>query len=209
MKFNERVQSFFFSSVGYLILLVQQIPGIWIWVPLMAAPLFLILGVLISNLPASITEIYQQFFILEEILIGKILIIISLMIITYSIIYLGINKRKGLVTTGPYRFLRHPQYLGFLFLTIGFTAWSYFLITHTFGMSWISAEEIIILWYLELFAYVILALIEDKYLLKKFGAVYHNYKRKTPLFIPFIKTGKWDIVISLIVFSLTFTVTIQ
>ncbi|MFX1538469.1 MAG: methyltransferase family protein [Promethearchaeota archaeon] len=208
-ELSTSIQSYFFASVGYLILLVQQIPGIWVWVPLMAAPLFLILGVLISNLPASIAEIYQQFFLFEEILIAKILIILSFVIICYCVIYLGIKKRTGLVTTGPYRFIRHPQYTGFLLLTIGLTAWSYFLITNSFGMSWISVDETIILWYLELFAYIILALIEEKYLLKKFGTEFIDYRKVTPLFIPFIKAGKWDFVISLFFFSLIFVITIQ
>ena len=204
-----RAQSYFFASVGYLILLIQQIPGIWIWVPLMAAPLFLILGVLISNLPASMIELYQHFFYFEEVIIAKLLIFLSFVAIGYCVIYLGIKKRNGLVTTGPYRFIRHPQYTGFLFLTIGFTAWSYFLITNSFGVGWISADQTILLWYLELFTYIGLALIEEKYLLKKFGAEYNNYRKATPLFIPFIKAGKWDFVISLFVFSLVFSIAIQ
>ncbi|MFX1516374.1 MAG: methyltransferase family protein [Promethearchaeota archaeon] len=204
-----KVQSYFFALFGYLILLIQQIPGIWIWVPLMAAPLFLILGVLMLNLPASITELYQHFFCFEEVLIAKILILLSSVVIGYCVIYLGIKKRNGLVTTGPYRFIRHPQYTGILLLTIGFTAWSYYLITNSFGVGWISADQTILLWYLELFTYIGLALIEEKYLLRKFDAEYNEYRKVTPLLIPFIKAGKWDFVISLFIFSLVFSIAIQ
>ncbi|MFX0152042.1 MAG: methyltransferase family protein, partial [Candidatus Hodarchaeota archaeon] len=208
-KILGRVQAIIFGITGYLILLIQQIPGIWIWAPLMAAPVILLLSALASNLPTSITEAYVSFFNFNEVFFGKVLIIISIVIIIYSVVYLAANKKQGLVTTGPYRFIRHPQYLGFLLLTIGFTGWSYFYITSFFGTSWLSAEETVALWYLELLAYIVLAVIEDQYLLKKFGPEYVSYKSNTPLLIPFLKTGKLDSLISMITFSIILFVVIQ
>ncbi|MFX0183057.1 MAG: methyltransferase family protein [Candidatus Hodarchaeota archaeon] len=209
MKILGRVQAIIFSITGYLILLVQQIPGIWVWVPLMAAPVILILSAFVSNLPTSVIESYFGFFNFNEVFLGKVLIIISVVLIIYSVVYLGVNKKQGLVTTGPYRFIRHPQYFGFLLLTIGFTGWSYYYITSFFGMGWLSADETIALWYLELLAYVTLAIIEDQYLLKKFGTEYASYKNNTPLLVPFLKTGKLDIVIAIIAFSVILFVVIQ
>ena len=204
-----RVQATIFGVIGYLILLVQQIPGIWVWAPLMAAPVILILSALGSNLLTGIVEAYSSLFNFNEVFLGKILIIISVVFVIYSIIYLGVKKKRGLVTSGPYRFIRHPQYTAFLLLTIGFTGWSYFYITNFFGMSWLTAEETIALWYLELLAYIILALIEDQYLLKKFSSDYASYKSKTPLLVPFLKAGKFDIVISIIAFSVILFVVVQ
>ncbi|MFX0122964.1 MAG: methyltransferase family protein [Candidatus Hodarchaeota archaeon] len=209
MKILGRVQAIIFGITGYLILLVQQIPGIWVWAPLMAAPVILLLSALIPNLSTNIIEGYLNLFNFNEVFFGKIIIIISLILIIYSIVYLGVKGKSGLVTSGPYRFIRHPQYTGFLLLTVGLTGWSYFYITSFFGMSWLSAEETLVLWYFELLAYVILALIEDQYLLKKFGNEYASYKDKTPLFVPFLKTGKFDIVISIIAFSAVLFVVIQ
>ncbi|MFX0052292.1 MAG: hypothetical protein ACFE8U_13495, partial [Candidatus Hermodarchaeota archaeon] len=65
------------------------------------------------------------------------------------------------------------------------------------------------LWYLELLAYIVLAIIEDQYLLKKFGIEYVSYKSNTPLLIPFLKTGKLDSLISMIMFSIILFVVIQ
>lgn len=209
MEILDRVQAISFGIAGYLILLVQQVPGIWVWVPLMAAPVILILSLLGSNFLPGILEAYSSLFNFNEVFLGKILIIISMAFVIYSIVYLGVKKKQGLVTSGPYRFIRHPQYTAFLLLTIGFTGWSYFYITNFFGISWLSAEETIALWYLELLAYIILAFIEDKYLLKKFGTEYANYKIKTPSFVPFLNTGKFDIIISIIVFSILLYVVVQ
>jgi protein-S-isoprenylcysteine O-methyltransferase Ste14 len=209
MKMTERVQTIILDTTGYLVLFVQQIPGIWVWAPLMAAPVILLIAALISNLPTSMIEAYQTFIMVNEVVMGKILIILSVIIIVTSIVYLGVKKRNGLVTTGPYRFVRHPQYTGFLLLTIGLTGWSYFYITNFFGIGWLSANDTIALWYLELAIYIILSFIEDRHLLKKYGDEYASYKSTTPSFLPLLKTGKMDAAISVIIFSLILSFTIQ
>jgi protein-S-isoprenylcysteine O-methyltransferase Ste14 len=209
MKLTERVQTFFLDITGFLVLLIQQIPGIWVWAPLMAAPVFLLITALLSNLPTSMVETWQAIFVFTEVVLGKILIVLSLIIIVSSVIYLGVKKRNGLVITGPYRFVRHPQYTGFLLLTIGFTSWSYFYLTNFFGVGWLSANDTITLWYLEFIIYIILSVIEDKHLMTKFGAEYESYKSETPSFIPLLKPGKIDIGISVIIFSLLLFFTIQ
>ena len=77
MKILGRLQAIIFGITGYLILLVQQIPGIWVWIPLMAAPVILLLTALVSNLPTSINETYSSLFNFNEVFLGKILIIIG------------------------------------------------------------------------------------------------------------------------------------
>jgi protein-S-isoprenylcysteine O-methyltransferase Ste14 len=209
LKYKNKAQKFALDIAGYLILLVQQIPGMWVWLPLMAAPVIMVIGTLISNLPTSMEETYRSFFMLNEVFLGKLLIVIGVFISIYSVLYLGVKKRIGLVISGPYRFVRHPQYLGFLLLTIGLTGWSYFYLTNFFGIGWISAEGTIVLWYLELILYIILALIEEKYLLKSYEKEYSEYKAKTPLLFPVLKMGKYDSVISVFVFSIFLYIVIQ
>jgi protein-S-isoprenylcysteine O-methyltransferase Ste14 len=114
-----------------------------------------------------------------------------------------------LVTTGPYRFIRHPQYTGFLLFTLGLTAWSYWLLSVTFGVGWLTAEGTIALWYAELCAYIILALIEDAYLSKQFGDQYAAYKRKVPSFLPLGRASRLDLLLSVAVFSLVLFGVIQ
>ncbi|MFW9779432.1 MAG: methyltransferase family protein [Candidatus Heimdallarchaeota archaeon] len=209
MKDENRIRAFLISVTGYSILLLQQLPGIWVWIPLMAAPVFLLLGVLISNLPARITDIFQSLISLNEVILGKLAIIMGLIIVIYSIIYLGIKKRHGLVKTGLYRFIRHPQYLGFILLTIGFTGWSYYYIKFTFGISWISAEQTIGLWYIQMFLYFLLAFIEERHLTAAFGAEFTEYKNETSSFLPFAKSDLQNYLSSLIVFSLILMFVIQ
>jgi protein-S-isoprenylcysteine O-methyltransferase Ste14 len=80
------------------------------------------------------------------------------------------------------------------------TVWSYWLLTHTFGIGFFSAPVTIVVWFAELFAYIILAKIEELYLSKSFSASYEDYKNHVPFMIPFLKTSREyvDIILSIV-----------
>jgi protein-S-isoprenylcysteine O-methyltransferase Ste14 len=85
-----------------------------------------------------------------------------------------IFRAKGqLVTTGIYRYIRHPQYLGFLLLTLGM------------NILWITLSTII-LWPILALLYYRLAKEEEKELEEKFGKEYQNYKSTVPMLIPHV-----------------------
>ena len=148
------------------------------------------------NLPILLSEIFSPFLVPE-----KTFIIIGFLIIIYSVIHLQLTKRKGLVTSGPYRLIRHPQYIGMIITTLGFTSWSIWWLKNTFGIGFLNPLQTIGLWFVELFAYIFLANIEEYYLHGKFGESFENYKIQTPFFIPFLNTKNkiYDALISVIV----------
>jgi protein-S-isoprenylcysteine O-methyltransferase Ste14 len=84
-----------------------------------------------------------------------------------------IHQAQGLVTTGIYRYLRHPQYTGIFLFTFGW-------ILH------FPSLLIIILWPLLIAAYVWLSFREEKQIHAEFGNAYEEYCRKTKRFIPFV-----------------------
>jgi protein-S-isoprenylcysteine O-methyltransferase Ste14 len=100
---------------------------------------------------------------------------LAIMVIGMLLIVFGwkeIYKSKGeLVTTGIYGHIRHPQYLGFLLLTLGMNVQWATLIT-------------LLLWPILVILYRRLALIEEKELAEKFGEFYLKYKNNVPMFIP-------------------------
>jgi protein-S-isoprenylcysteine O-methyltransferase Ste14 len=156
----------------------------------------MILTNLSEALPLAILEFLSPFLIPE-----KAFIIIGLITIIYSIIHLQIKKKNGLVTSGPYQIVRHPQYLGMIITTLGFTSWSIWWLQNTFGIGFLNPSQTIGLWFAEIFAYIILAKIEETYLIRIYGEFYEQYQRQVPFFIPLIKTENktYELLISVII----------
>jgi len=81
------------------------------------------------------------------------------------------RRNHTLVTTGPYRFVRHPFYLAFALAVL--------------GLSLAAAN-----WFLFLagcipFAFVVLRTpIEEAKLIERFGDEYRDYMKRTPRFVP-------------------------
>lgn len=81
------------------------------------------------------------------------------------------RHREGLVTTGPYRHLRHPQYLGLVLVTGGWL------------VHWPTLPGLL-MWPVLTAAYVRQARREEAELTRRFGATYEEYARRTPAWIP-------------------------
>ncbi|MGH2395197.1 MAG: methyltransferase family protein, partial [Candidatus Limnocylindria bacterium] len=93
---------------------------------------------------------------------------VSLMAVGWATVYRG---RGGLVTTGIYRHLRHPQYLGLI------------LIVLAFNIQWPTLPTLVMAPLLIL-AYLGLARREDRELAVRFGETFRAYADRTPAFLP-------------------------
>lgn len=81
------------------------------------------------------------------------------------------QRRKELATTGPYARIRHPQYVAFVMILLGFLfQWPTLLTLLMFP---------VLLW-----MYGRLSITEEKEMQAQFGGVYDQYAAKTPRFIP-------------------------
>jgi protein-S-isoprenylcysteine O-methyltransferase Ste14 len=197
MSLRERFRQKAIHFVGYLLPLVTSAPGVLGWVGLMAAPLIGFLIAMFANGPTAVAETVV-FFTANPLNPMNLVTDVGFGISLISIIYLVIYKRRttGFVTSGPYRYVRHPQYVGFLLLTSGLTAWSYWIQTHTFGISWIPYQATVALWFAVLAAYVGLALAEERYLLNEYGQDYLDYRESAGFFIPGVTKRPNDILTS-------------
>jgi protein-S-isoprenylcysteine O-methyltransferase Ste14 len=87
--------------------------------------------------------------------------------------YWSKEEGKGtLVTDGIYAYIRHPQYTGFILITLG-------LLIH-----W-ATIPLLIMWPILLLLYFRLAKREEKDMEKEFGNQYVEYKKKTAMFMFF------------------------
>ncbi|MFX0169964.1 MAG: methyltransferase family protein [Candidatus Hodarchaeota archaeon] len=163
----------------------------------MSLPVVLFLILLFTQYPAGLILEVAGFVRASLMSLGGVisyvLIITGGSFAIYSIIYLWRHRKEGLVTSGPYGFVRHPQYTGFLLLTLGFTGLTYWWLNSTFGVGWLSKEATVALWLAQLGAYIVLGLIEDSYLAKTFGDEYIAYRRRVASLIPFGRTNWLDI----------------
>ena len=81
------------------------------------------------------------------------------------------QRHHSLATTGPYAYVRHPQYVAFVMILLGFL------------LQWPTLLTLLMFPIL-LVMYGRLALTEETEMRKKFGAMYETYAQKTPRFIP-------------------------
>lgn len=77
------------------------------------------------------------------------------------------------MTTGLYRYVRHPQYTGIVLFTLGWL------------VHWPSLVTLL-LWPILVAAYVWLARQEERQAVEEFGAAYLEYAARTKRFIPFL-----------------------
>lgn len=85
------------------------------------------------------------------------------------------EEGKGeLVTDGIYRYIRHPQYTGFMLITLGML------------LDW-ATIPMLIMWPIMLIMYIRLARKEEAEMEKYFGEAYSHYRSKTGMFLPILK----------------------
>ena len=107
--------------------------------------------------------------------LSNILIFSGLFVIAFG--WKGIHSGNGdLVTQGIYRYVRHPQYSGFMLMILGF------LIQWPTIITMITAPLLI-------YMYTKLAQKEERIMVELFGEKYIEYTKKVPAFIP-VRTGR-------------------
>ena len=86
-------------------------------------------------------------------------------------------KPEGPFTTGPYRYSRHPVYIGFFFMYVSISimslSWVFLIITFIFGIH-----------------FVLVAPAEERYCLNTYGKEYQEYMDRTPRYIGLPKSKK-------------------
>lgn len=86
---------------------------------------------------------------------------------------IAIKKDHKLITTGPFKIIRHPQYFSQILVDIGAA-----LATLSFILAPLALVQIVIMF--------LRASFEDKLLQKHFGNEFTAYKKKSGLLLPFI-----------------------
>ncbi len=112
--------------------------------------------------------------------LGLFLFALGLALAVWARLHLGRNwgtpmsqkDEPELVTSGPYRLIRHPIYSGILLASVGTAV----------ALSWLWLVAVV----LAGIYFVYSATIEERYLATQFPDLYPSYKRSTKMLVPFI-----------------------
>lgn len=172
------------TAIGYLIPFMASLPPLGAWSGLMTVPFIIYLMMMFGNTasaPLPFPDLTRP---------GPLLVVtcsgLGLLLLLYSVVHLWRAKTEGLVTSGPYRMCRHPQYFSLIIFTLIMTYQSIWILQNTFGMGWLTVDQTRMLWILTLVAYVILAWAEEMHLEKQFGEEWTQYRMKVGFLFPFI-----------------------
>ncbi|MFW9960306.1 MAG: methyltransferase family protein [Candidatus Thorarchaeota archaeon] len=174
----ERLKMRVIGAIGLLLPFLASIPPITAWGALMTVPFFMYIVLVMTN-PAA-TVLYPAD------IINIVSFLLALLLLAYSVAYLWTKKSAGLVTTGPYRYVRHPQYFSIIVFTTIFTYQSVWILQHTFGIGWLSPGHTLALWVAMLVAYAIIASIEELHLDEVYGSEWIEYRNHVGFLLPFV-----------------------
>jgi protein-S-isoprenylcysteine O-methyltransferase Ste14 len=186
LKRNEnksKIISISTSVTSFLVPFFQYVPCTAIWFGIMSVPLLSYLF-LFFQYPSIL--MYDLIFLMRN--QGFYVIIFGLILYIYSLIY-QLSHRGQLNTRGPYKYMRHPQYLAFIIMTLGMTIVA-FQTSPIFEISVPYENRFTILffiWIVEVIAYILLGKIEEIALKAKYGDKFLEYRNNVAFIIPFLK----------------------
>lgn len=163
-----------------LIPFFQYVPATAIWFGIMSVPVVTYIFYFFQN-PNIL--IYDIGFLLRT--PGTYIAIWGLTIFIYALI-LQIANRKQLIQKGPYKIVRHPQYIAFIIMTFGMTLVTFQTspITNLIEFDINPYSMILLIWIIEVLAYIVLAKIEDFALKNKYGKEFVEYQNSVGFMIP-------------------------
>lgn len=117
-----------------------------------------------------------------DMLCGSIIMWTGLMIRIWAILKLGehfttivmVGKDHKLITEGPYRYVRHPAYLGSILVFLGF------------GVAMGSLIGLILILTIIFYGYLQRINVEERVMASAFGDRYFEFMRRTKRIIPYI-----------------------
>jgi protein-S-isoprenylcysteine O-methyltransferase Ste14 len=188
MKINREMLKVKMNSIStsissFLIPLIQYVPCTGVWFGIMSVPFIAYLSLYFQNPGILIYDLNFLFgtFEIYIVLFGLVLFIYSL---TYQL-----THRKQLIRTGPYKYVRHPQYLAFIIMTFGMTLIAFQTSPiFNFNLGNFNVYTVLLfIWIAEVLVYIILAKIEEYALKVKYGDKFLDYVNDVSFLIPVLK----------------------
>jgi protein-S-isoprenylcysteine O-methyltransferase Ste14 len=114
-KIKNKLVSISTSISSFLIPIFQYVPCTAVWFGIMSVPVITYITLFFQN-PGIL--LYDLMFLFRT--PGTYIALVGFTFYIYALIF-QITHRKELIRNGPYKFVRHPQYLAFIIMTFGMT----------------------------------------------------------------------------------------
>ena len=182
-KIKGKISSISTSISSFLIPIFQYVPCTGVWMGIMSVPLIAYLSLYFQN-PGIFIYDLNFLFRTHEISI----VLFGLIFFIFSLVY-QLTHRKQLIRTGPYKYVRHPQYLAFIIMTFGMTLIAFQTSPiFNFNLGYLNGYTVLLyIWIGEVLAYIVLAKIEEIALKAKYGDKFLEYRNRVAFIIPFLK----------------------
>ena len=182
-KIKKKIEAISTRISSLFIPIFQYVPCLSVWHGVMSVPLITYLTFFFQNPKILSTDF---FFLFHN--PGIYFIIFGFLFFVYSLIF-QLTHGKQLIRTGPYKYMRHPQYLAFILMTLGMTVVAFqttplfeFVVSYENGVS-----ILFFIWVCEVLAYILLGKIEEIALKAKYGNEFLEYRKRVAFIIPFLK----------------------
>jgi len=182
-KIKKNLSSIFISVSSILIPIFQYVPCTAVWFGIMSVPLISYLVFFFQN-PSIL--LYDIRFLFRT--HGFYVVLFGIILYFYSLLF-QLTHRKQLLRKGPYKYVRHPQYLAFIIMTFGMTLVT-FQTSPVFNLGSFNVNGYILIFFIwigEVLAYIILGKIEEIALKAKYGDKFLDYVNNVSFMIPFLK----------------------
>ncbi len=188
-KVINKISSISTSISSVLIIFFQYVPCTAIWFGIMSVPLVAYISLFFSNPNILLVDI--QFLTRSY---GFYVVIFGFIFFSYTVVY-QLTHRKQLMRNGPYKYVRHPQYLAFIIMTLGMTLVAFQTSPiYDFPLYNVDGHTILFLiWIGEILAYIFLGKIEELALKAKYGDKYLEYANDVSFMIPFVNVNRINI----------------
>lgn len=127
---------------------------------------------------------YQMEFLVfsERLMFGRVVAVAGFVVFLAACVqflfqFLFQRKSAKIVTSGLYSVVRHPQYFGIIVASLGITI---MCLQSRFG----AGENVVVIWLIQVLGYVLLAVYEERRLMKEHEEEYQSYKQKVPFIFP-------------------------
>jgi protein-S-isoprenylcysteine O-methyltransferase Ste14 len=173
---SSKIRHFLEAALTALLFALQNIIYGGYCISIMFIPLFayiLSLGMSQPNLQRDINVLFFS----KEFMFGRVVALVGfiILLIAGSQLIRGYVKHAGLVKTGLYSIVRHPQYTGIAVMTLGMTI---------MAMTLSPAPQPVFMWMIQMIGYIALARYEEWHLEKKCIWNYSEYKQHVPFIFP-------------------------